>query len=90
MSQLSNTSDADLREFRDLYWRRRRSSLPRGRSGPNTPESFVSGLIWNFCYAPDAQRDLTEPQAQALEDISRFCAAATTELSEITFQISCY
>ena len=59
MAMLSNTTDEDLRELRDSYWRKRRANLPRGRDGNNSPESMVAGILDNMLYAENPQRDLS-------------------------------
>lgn len=87
MAMLSNTTDEDLRELRDSYWRKRRANLPRGRDGNNSPESMVAGILDNMLYAENPQRDFTDRQCQAIEDISRWMSAVDDSLSEVTFQI---
>ena len=75
------------RELRDSYWRKRRANLPRGRDGNNSPESMVAGILDNMLYAENPQRDFTDRQCQAIEDISRWMSAVDDSLSEVTFQI---
>ena len=88
MSTLSNTLDEDQRIFREQYWRRRRDNLPRGRNGKNSPESMVAGLLHNMLYSTPAQRDFTDHQMDAIEDISRWWAAVDpNNLPDIRFQI---
>lgn len=68
------------------YWHRRRAGLPKSQWGPNTPHSLTAGLVWNMMFKPEPQRDFTEPQIRAIEDISRVCAVAL-EREEIRFQL---
>ena len=87
MSTLSNTLDEDRRIFREQYWRRRRSNLPRGRNGQNTPESMVAGILHNMLYLEPVQRDFSDQQMDAIEDISRWWSAVDDNITEIVFQI---
>lgn len=90
MGTLSNTTNEDLKELRDIYWRKRRGSLPRGRDGMNTPESMIAGILENMLYKANPQRDFTQHQCEALEDISKWMAAVDSEFSQIVFQIGVF
>lgn len=86
MGTLSNTSNSDYKLVRNEYWRKRRATLPRGRDGQNTPESMVAGILENMLYDPMPQRDFTQKQCDAIEDISRWMAALDeTRFEEVTF-----
>lgn len=60
-------SNEEKLEFDNLYWRRAKKSLPRGRQGLNTPEMFVTGLLHNIMYG--SQKDFTVTQLEALSSI---------------------
>lgn len=87
MGNLSNAKEEDLKTVRDLYWRKRRASLPRGRNGQNTPESLVAGVLDNMLYSEAPQRDFSDKQMEAIEDISRWMSAVNSDLPEISFLI---
>lgn len=88
MSTLSNTTNEDHRMVRDQYWRRRRSSLPRGRTGYNSPESLVAGVLENMLYSDPPQRDFSDRQMDAIEDISRWWNTIyPDQMPKIVFQI---
>lgn len=88
MSILSNTVNEDHKMMRDHWWRRRRSSLPRGKSGQNTPESMIAGILQNMMYEQEPQRDFTQKQCDAVEDISTWMSAMDEEnFEQIRFAI---
>jgi hypothetical protein len=88
MATLSNTTHPDLRAVRNDYWRKRRATLPRGREGQNSPESMIAGILENMLYDPNPQRDFTQPQCDAIEDISNWMAALdSTRFEEVRFFI---
>jgi hypothetical protein len=60
-------SNQDKREFDTLYWRKPAKSLPRGRQGVNTPETFATGLLHNLLYG--TQRDFTLTQLESIAAI---------------------
>ena len=75
MGLLSNAVDEDHKMLRDQWWRRRRSSLPKSKIGQNTPESMISGILLNMMYQDEPQRDFTQKQCDAIEDISKWISA---------------
>ena len=87
MSTLSNTTNEDLKSVRNDYWRKRRSTLPRGRDGMNSPESMVAGILQNMLYAEQPQHDFSDKQMDAIEDISNWFAAMDDSFEPIRFQI---
>lgn len=91
MGTLSNTANSDFKLVRNEYWRKRRSTLPRGRDGQNTPESMIAGILQNMLYDENPQRDFTQKQCDAIEDISRWMNALdSTRFEEITFLIKVF
>lgn len=88
MATLSNTTNEDHKTLRDQWWRKRRSTLPRGRDGQNSPESMVAGILDNMLYSATLQRDFTQKQCDAIEDISNWMNAIDADNFEnIRFQI---
>ena len=88
MGTLSNSNNEDLRLLRDQWWRRRRSTLPRGRDGQNTPESMVAGILENMLYLDTPQRNFTAKQSDAIEEISNWTNALdNAKFENIRFQI---
>ena len=88
MGTLSNSNTEDLKQLRDQWWRRRRSTLPRGRDGQNTPESMVAGILENMLYLDTPQRDFSVKQCEAIEEISNWMNAVDHDKFEnIRFQI---
>ena len=85
---LSNTTDEDQKIFRNEYWRRRRANLPRGRAGTNSPESLIGGILDNMLFTTPPQRDFSDKQMEALEDIFNWLAAVWPEdFDEVRFGI---
>ena len=87
MATLSNTTNDDYKELRDIWWRKRRKTLPKGRDGQNSPESFIAGVLDNMLYATNQQRDVTAVQCEALEDIFNWLTAFDSGIEAIRFQI---
>lgn len=75
MGTLSNTTIEDQKAVRDQWYRRRRSSLPRGRDGQNTPESMIAGILDNMLYGDTPQRDFSDKQMDSIEDIFKWLEA---------------
>jgi hypothetical protein len=87
MGTISNAHDEDLKTLRDQWWRRRRSTLPRGRHGENTPESMVAGILENMLYCEMPQRDFSDRQMDAIEEISNWMNAIDNSFENIRFAI---
>jgi hypothetical protein len=85
MSELDMARDEDSRWVRDQWWHKRTETLPRGRAGSNTPASFVGGMINNLVFGE--QRDLSDKQMDAIQNISHIMANFNDECSILTFQI---
>ena len=85
MSELDMARDDDSRWARDQWWHKRTDTLPKGREGQNTPASFVGGLINNLVFGE--QRDLTDKQMDAIQNISYVMGNAFPGCSTMTFQI---
>ena len=88
MGTLSNSNSEDLKSLRDQWWRKRRSTLPRGRDGQNSPESMVAGILENMLYLDTPQRDFTAKQCEAVEEISNWINAVdSNQFETVRFQI---
>ena len=85
MSELDMARDEDSRWVRDHWWHKRTDTLPKGREGQNTPASFIGGLVNNMVFG--TQRDLTDKQMDAIQNIGFAIAPAFEGCSVITFQI---
>lgn len=68
------------------YWSKRTKTLPKGKLGLNSPQSFIGGLINNLVFG--TQRDFTESQTEAVRDISAQLAQLFDSVEPIVFRIS--
>lgn len=96
MGELRKSRNNDIVQTINQYWAKRTETLPKGKDGWNTPETFVSGLLNNLMFG--TQNDLSDPQMDALSNISRkleliYDAVSTMDLQknveplvEITFR----
>lgn len=87
MDQLDQSRDPDTEWIRDSWWHRRDPRLPRGSEGPNSPASFIAGVIWNHQFKEPPQRDVSRPQVEGLEQITHILAQACPEIRAVRFQI---
>lgn len=78
--------DADWQHFRDVWFHRRSTDLPRGRNGVNTPASAIAGILENFLYADPPQRDLTRPQMEIIEEVSAILSQAYDDIEQVRFK----
>lgn len=68
MGELSKNRDREVQNIITQWYRKRTQTLPKGKDGWNTPESFISGLLNNIMFGN--QNDLSQIQMDALENIS--------------------
>ena len=69
MGELSNVKDNEDVKYAVVgYWRKKSKTLPKGRYGQNSPETFTSGLLNNLMFGN--QNDLSDIQMDALTNIS--------------------
>lgn len=68
MGELSKNRDREVQNIINQWYRKRTQTLPKGKDGWNTPESFISGLLNNIMFGN--QNDLSQIQMDALENIS--------------------
>jgi hypothetical protein len=85
MGELDMYHDADSKWVRDQWWHKRTATLPKGRLGQNTPASFVGGLLHNIMFGN--QRDLTDKQMDAIQNISHIISQAAEGCTQVKFQI---
>lgn len=68
MGELSKSRNRDIQNVINQWYRKRTETLPKGKDGWNTVESFISGLLNNLMFGN--QNDLSQIQMDALENIS--------------------
>lgn len=68
LGELSKSRNRDIQNIINQWYRKRTETLPKGKDGWNTPESFISGLLNNLMFGN--QNDLSQIQMDALENIS--------------------
>ncbi len=85
MAELDQYRDEDSRWVREQWWHKRTNTLPRGQQGENTPASFVGGLLKNIMFGD--QRDLTDKQMEAVQNITHVLGSAFPECTQVRFQI---
>jgi hypothetical protein len=68
MGELSKNRDREVQNIINQWYRKRTQTLPKGKDGWNTPETFISGLLNNIMFGN--QNDFSQIQMDALENIS--------------------
>jgi len=69
---------------RDFWFDPRPQELPRGRQGYNSYGSIIGGIITAKLHQPD--RNLSEPQLQALERIFAVAAEYFEDIPRVEFR----
>lgn len=85
MGEISIDRNPDSKWVFNQWWNKRTDTLPKGRSGQNTPASFVAGVLANTMFGE--QRDLTDKQMDALQSISHIMGNCFDDCSCIRFMI---
>jgi hypothetical protein len=85
MSELDMSRDEDSKWVNTQWWHKRTDSLPRGKEGQNTPASFIGGMVNNILFGN--QRDLSDKQMDAVQNISHVLGQCVEGCTCITFQI---
>ena len=85
MSELDMSRDEDSKWVNTQWWHKRTDSLPRGKEGQNTPASFIGGMVNNILFVN--QRDLSDKQMDAVQNISHVLGQCVEGCTCITFQI---
>lgn len=84
MGEVSINQNEDLQQFVKQYWTKRNKTLPKGKNGLNTPQSFISGLLNNLMYG--TQNDLSDIQMDALQNISAIMVRFVDAISDLNLQ----
>jgi hypothetical protein len=88
INELDTQHDEDWRMIREQYFHRRRNDLPKSQYGPNSPASFIGGMINNLAYG--TQRDLTQRQLEGLETVTAQIAQVWEDIPAMVFRISLF
>ena len=87
MCELSNVKDnEDIKYAVVGYWRKKSKTLPKGRYGQNSPETFISGLLNNLMFGN--QNDLSDIQMDAITNISACMNAIYSVVKPLNFQVN--
>jgi len=68
MGELKKSRNRDIQNIVNQWYGKRTETLPKGKDGWNTPESFIAGLLNNLMFGN--QNDFSQVQMDALENIS--------------------
>jgi hypothetical protein len=85
MTESATRHDELWKEVLGLYWNKKTQTLPKSKEGPNSPATFIAGLINNLVFG--AQRDISERQMEGIRDISNNLSQLVDEIDNIVFQI---
>jgi len=85
MTESDIVHDTQWKSVLALYWNKKTQSLPKSKTGPNSPATFVAGLINNLVFG--SQRDITERQMEGIRDISNSLTQLDDTIDAIQFQI---
>jgi hypothetical protein len=80
----SNTVNVDTMNILRNFWRAPDKTLPVSRTGRNTPESFVAGVLSNMLYGK--QRDFSEKQLLGIAYLSTQMALIFDTVTEINLK----
>lgn len=87
MGELSNVKDNEDVKYAVVgYWRKKSKTLPKGRYGQNSPETFISGLLNNLMFGN--QNDLSDIQMDALTNISACMNVVYKVVKPLNLQIN--
>lgn len=84
-SELQQRRDSDSEEFVRHWWCKRNTTMPRGQHGPNSPQSFVGGMVNNLVYG--TQRDLSDRQMDAVQHCAAVISQWFPHCEHIRFQL---
>lgn len=87
MGELKNNRNPAVRAIVKEYWSKKTDTLPRGRNGRNSPETYISGLINNLIFGN--QRDLSDTQMQALTNIAHVVSEIADATKKLNLQSNC-
>jgi hypothetical protein len=86
MAETQNDPDELWRVIHSQYWSKRTRTLPKSKTGLNSPSSYVGGLINNLVFGE--QRDFTERQLEGIRDISAQLNQLFDDIEAIQFRIA--
>lgn len=84
-AEIQQRRDEDAEYFHKHWWCKRTQTLPKGKNGPNSPQSFIGGLVNNLVFG--TQRDLSDRQMDSIQMIALVMGQAFEGNSQIRFQI---
>lgn len=85
MTESAVSHDEEWRAVLALYWNKKTQSLPKSKQGPNSPATFIAGLINNLVFG--SQRDFSERQIEGIRDVSNNLAQIRDDIDAVVFQI---
>lgn len=85
MTESATAHDDMWKEVLALYWNKKTQSLPKSKEGPNSPATFIAGLINNLVFG--SQRDLSDRQMEGIRDISNNLSKIRSDIDNVVFQI---
>jgi len=85
MTESATSHDEEWRAVLALYWNKRTQSLPKSKVGPNSPATFIAGLVNNLVFG--SQRDFSERQVEGIRDVSNNLAQIRDDVEAVVFQI---
>lgn len=84
VGELSIHPNEDLQQYIKQWYRKRTKTLPKGKNGLNSPESFISGLLNNLAFG--SQNDLSDIQMDAIQNISNNMAQLYDAIIDLKLQ----
>lgn len=84
MGELKKSKNRDITAIINQWYTKKTETLPKGREGWNTPETFISGLLNNLMFG--TQNDLSDIQMDAIQNISCKMALIYDAISEMKLQ----
>ena len=85
MAESDTRHDSQWKQVLSLYWHKKTQALPKSKEGPNSPSTFIAGLINNLVFG--SQRDISERQMEGIRDISNNLAQVVDGIDSVVFQI---
>lgn len=85
--ELGKINDPAIVDILQKFWRDKNPDLPKSKTGHNSPESFVSGLLNNILYG--SQYDLSDIQVKTIENISIAMEVVYQQFNGLSYQSNC-
>ncbi len=86
MGELKKNRDREVQNVINQWYSKRTQTLPKGKDGWNTPESFIAGLLNNLMFGN--QNDLSQIQMDALENISANMSLIYDAVRDLNLQVN--